>query len=39
VPDPARGHGIEIMRAAMHEASLEHEPGRTRVLLSQRLAR
>jgi serine phosphatase RsbU (regulator of sigma subunit)/anti-sigma regulatory factor (Ser/Thr protein kinase) len=39
VADPERGHGIEIMRATMHTASLEHEPGRTRVLLSQRLAR
>ncbi|MDX6627941.1 MAG: hypothetical protein QOH00_187 [Gaiellales bacterium] len=38
VPDPARGHGFQIMRAAMHEARLEHEPGRTRVLLRQRLA-
>ena len=39
VPDTERGLGIEIMRSVMDEASLEHEPGRTRVLLSQRLAR
>jgi serine phosphatase RsbU (regulator of sigma subunit)/anti-sigma regulatory factor (Ser/Thr protein kinase) len=39
VADPARGHGIEIMRATMQTASLEREPGRTRVLLSQRLER
>jgi len=38
VADPVRGHGIEIMRATMQTASLEHEPGRTRVLLRQRLA-
>ena len=38
VADPERGNGIEIMRATMQKASLEHEPGRTRVLLSQRLA-
>jgi serine phosphatase RsbU (regulator of sigma subunit)/anti-sigma regulatory factor (Ser/Thr protein kinase) len=34
---PERGHGIEIMRAVMHDASIQHESGRTRVLLSRRL--
>jgi anti-sigma regulatory factor (Ser/Thr protein kinase) len=34
---PERGHGIEIMRAVMHDATIQHESGRTRVLLSRRL--
>ena len=35
VPDPERGRGIEIMRAVMHHTSIEHDAGRTRVLLTQ----
>ena len=34
--DPERGRGLEIMRSLMQDASIEHESGRTRVLLSQR---
>jgi anti-sigma regulatory factor (Ser/Thr protein kinase) len=34
-PDPERGRGIEIMRAVMHHTSIEHDAGRTRVLLTQ----
>ena len=39
VPDPERGLGLEIMRSVMREASLEHHPGGTRVLLSRPLTR
>jgi hypothetical protein len=35
----ARGRGLEIMRAALHETGIEREPGGTRAQLSRRLAR
>jgi serine phosphatase RsbU (regulator of sigma subunit)/anti-sigma regulatory factor (Ser/Thr protein kinase) len=38
VPHPERGLGIWIMQSVMQEASLEHQPGRTRVVLSRQLA-
>ncbi len=38
-PDPSRGRGLEIMRAVMHEARIEHAAGGTRVLLTRRLGR
>ena len=36
-PDPERGRGLEIMRAVMHEATIEHAAGGTRVMLTRRL--
>jgi serine phosphatase RsbU (regulator of sigma subunit)/anti-sigma regulatory factor (Ser/Thr protein kinase) len=39
IPDPERGRGIQIMRAVMHEAQVEHAAGGTRVTLTRRLAR
>jgi serine phosphatase RsbU (regulator of sigma subunit)/anti-sigma regulatory factor (Ser/Thr protein kinase) len=39
VPDPERGRGLEIMRAVMHEAQIEHASGGTRVTLTRLLAR
>jgi serine phosphatase RsbU (regulator of sigma subunit)/anti-sigma regulatory factor (Ser/Thr protein kinase) len=37
IPDPERGRGIQIMRAIMHEAQVEHAAGGTRVTLTRRL--
>jgi anti-sigma regulatory factor (Ser/Thr protein kinase) len=39
IPDPERGRGIQIMRAVMHEAQVEHAAGGTRVTLTRRLVR
>ena len=36
--DPLRGRGIQIMRAAMSDAVIEHAAGGTRVTLTRRLA-
>jgi serine phosphatase RsbU (regulator of sigma subunit)/anti-sigma regulatory factor (Ser/Thr protein kinase) len=38
IPDPERGRGIQIMRAVMNEARIEHASGGTRVTLMRRLA-
>ena len=36
-PGPERGRGLQIMRAVMHDARIEHAPGGTRVMLTRRL--
>jgi serine phosphatase RsbU (regulator of sigma subunit)/anti-sigma regulatory factor (Ser/Thr protein kinase) len=38
-PDSDRGRGLQIMRAVMHEARIEHAAHGTRVMLTRRLAR
>jgi anti-sigma regulatory factor (Ser/Thr protein kinase) len=38
-PGLERGRGIDIMRAVMHQATIEHAPGGTRVMLTRRLSR
>ena len=37
-PTPERGRGIQIMRAVMHDAKIEHATHGTRVTLTRRLA-
>jgi len=37
LPDPERGRGLDIMRAVMHDARIEHAATGTRVMLTRRL--